>query len=233
VLSTITGRFSPAGSLPDPYNKHSRKKDAIRFIDYYFSNAELTDLGAGRILVNCYLRPWYDRQPVDTDRVIQTEDGFRLLEFKRKYPARSKTFGIDEHPRGTLIDWLDDAGHPLLHVILVDPLWDKTVSPLHLLTEGSVTRKHAMWIGFELDRNSFTGDGFRTHGRDSGMSGGNRGQREIRAGEAVLLGSGVDPPELCRFLRSPSSLFTKDLTGRMVEAKRRAKAARHEEQNGV
>lgn len=205
ILQSVTGWRRAKGS-PRNYRHidHSRNKAATHKILSSFTSSELENLGASRNLINCFLTPWYNLQPMDIDAAVETDDGLRFVEFKRKYPARKGTFGIDEDPHGMLIDWLYRHDMPLLHVLLVDPLWDKDESPLHLLRDESSTSPLACWLGLQFDPGTFVkGGGFQTYGSDSGMTGGQRSQREIERDQTVFLGEGLSGGRLNDFLYNP------------------------------
>jgi hypothetical protein len=181
---------------------------ALAEIESRFSDADLFNLSISRTLINCLVAPWFGTQPMDIDAVCMAGGRTCFVEFKRKYPARSGTFGIDESPHGSFIDWLAREMAPLFHVILCDPLWNKSVSPVHLLESGSRTAAHALWLGAALDATAFTGRRFSTSGHDSGMYAGNRSQREIRLAAFRLLSKGMEAPDLLTFLQNPCDLPT-------------------------
>lgn len=206
VFGEILGRDRPRGKVRNygSINKGAQRA-AISAVHSVFSDGELQQLSLSRTLVNCYVYPWFAKQPMDLDLCYSMDGRLRFVEFKRKYPAASGAFGIDERPHGVLSDWLEEAGAPLLHVILCDPLWRKDASPTHLLGSGSATAPHAVWLGAVLDHRAFPGDKFRTSGADSGMLGGNRDQRVIRGEVFRLLGEGLAPDSLARFLKTPET----------------------------
>ncbi|CAA9239124.1 MAG: hypothetical protein AVDCRST_MAG93-1243, partial [uncultured Chloroflexia bacterium] len=137
ALREITGSASPRTRVRNySYINRDAQSIAINAIDSIFSDEELYLLSLSRTLTNCYVYPWFAKQPMDLDLCYVVGDHLRFVEFKRKYPAKSGEFGIDEHPHGVLSDWLEDAGTALLHVVLCDPMWDKSVSPTHMLAAG-------------------------------------------------------------------------------------------------
>jgi hypothetical protein len=98
-----------------------------------FRAGELRALALSRLLINCFLSPYARRQPMDLDAVVLNEHGvLRFVEFKRKYPSWEDKFGLDSG-HGELIRWLEVTGHTMSNVILVDPCWNKKISPLHLI----------------------------------------------------------------------------------------------------
>lgn len=206
ALSTLLGKEKPAAK-PRNY-RHIRKsaqKKALELIKRQFSNDEVLGLALSRLLINCYLFPWFGQQPVDIDACIATNSGLRFVEFKRKYPAKDGGFGIDDAPHGAFVDWLSEREMALLHVILVDPLWDKNASPTHLFDRQYKTSQHAVWLGVELDGSAFYPDeAYQTRGGDSGMTGGRRTQRKIISEAMVRLGTGLNPEKLHAFLCGPS-----------------------------
>lgn len=207
ALANLTGRMQPL-TKPRDYsyiNKQFQEK-AIEMIDKHLSDEECFNLSVTRTFVNCYLYPWFHKQPMDIDACYLQDQELRFIEFKRKYPTRRNTFGIDEHPHATLSDWLEKHQSRLSHIILCDPLWDKYESPLHLLAQDSPTREYATWLGLHLDRNAFTGSTLQTIGSDSGMFGGHRSQREMSIGVFWELGFGLEPQKLCAFLNGSDVL---------------------------
>lgn len=206
ALMELTGKKAGVRNNQNIMPEVQRK--AIDKINTSFSDAELYHLSLSRLLTNCYLIPWFDRQPMDIDVCCQVNNQIYFLEFKRKYPTRSGTFGIDKHPHISLAEWLIRTGKTLSLIILVDPLWNKDESPLHLLDEESVTAADAAWIGVPLNTSAFSGKTFSTSGQDSGMNPGNRYQPEIRMESFRMLGRGLDiaPDRLNTFLTAPASL---------------------------
>lgn len=226
VLSGLVGRATPKTN-PRNYRSDSidtdRRARAIEATQKLFDGPSLSHLCAQRLLVNCHLWPWYRKQPMDIDSIIMSDDGLRFVEFKRKYPSRRGTFGIDRHPHGMFIDWLNERGHPLLHVLLIDPLWDKNESPLHLLEKDSPTSEHALWLGIELRVDVFRQEGgLQTQGSDSGMFGGERDQRELDP-EMALLGEGVRPDRLTDYLKDPDQLPIRNLLDYMQNCRQAAR----------
>jgi hypothetical protein len=207
VLSELTARRI-RGDIREARVNASFQQKAIDAIALNFSDTELYHLSLSRLLIGCYLAPWFSKQPMDLDVCCLVNGHLRMIEFKRKYPARSGLFGIDTDPHGYLVDWLEQVGESLLHVILVDPLWNHTISPTHLLENHSVTASEAMWIGAWLTSRSFTDSYFETHGADSGMFHGDRTQRQIRSNAFHLIERGLQltSENLATFLNDPGKL---------------------------
>jgi hypothetical protein len=203
MLHTTSMRKEPANYK---YINARQQELALKFIDMQLTYSELESLSLSRTLVNCYLYPWYGKQPMDIDAVIVTQQGFRFVEFKRKYPAADGSFGIDEDPHGKLADWLEKRGRSLLHIILVDPLWNKDISPTHLLSVDSKTAEHIVWLGIELVKTVFTTGMYFTYGADSGMTGGNRSQRRINNDAFKVVCTTLKPIEIQGFLVNPNSI---------------------------
>lgn len=206
VFKQLTGKKSQVRNIRNILPEAQKK--AIDKINASFSDAELYQLSLSRLLTNCYLVPWFDRQPMDIDVCCMVNNQIHFLEFKRKYPTRSGTFGIDKYPHVSFAGWLENAGKTLSLIILVDPLWNKDESPLHLLDEVSVTASDAVWIGVPLHASALSGKTFTTSGQDSGMNPGNRYQPEIRMESFRILGQSMDiaPESLSTFLTNPASL---------------------------
>jgi hypothetical protein len=97
------------------------------------------------------------------------------------------------------------------------------VSPLHMLEDDSVTAEYAVWLGVILDSSAFTGGSFRTAGADSGMFGGERQQRRIRAEALKLVGEGMFPHNLRDFLLNPLNVPAATVQ-MLVEARDSARA---------
>lgn len=227
VLGKLLGRSEPRKSPRNySYIKRSAQQAALRYIRQTFSDDDLHALSLSRTFVNCFMWPWFGKQPMDIDAAVVTKEGLRFLEFKRKYPTREVQFGIDEKPHGSLIDWLNKAGSPLLHVILVDPIWSKSVSPLHLLRNDSRTAQHAAWLGIVMDGHVFDKGSYSTQGADSGMFGGTRAQRKIREDVTCLLGTGLAPDGLEDFLATPSACQQDDLREYLGNLRDRASRSR-------
>lgn len=184
----------------------NRRKAAIREIDSRFSDDQLCHLSTTRILLNCYLAPWFGTQPMDIDVCCLIDQRIVFLEFKRKYPARSQQFGIDVYPHGTLINWLEKAGNSLVYVVLVDPLWKKDISPLHLVSPQSSTAPFAVWLATQLRPADLTGKELSTSGSDSGMFGGERSQNGLAVEGFREVGRNLQPDNLCQFVRDPDQL---------------------------
>jgi hypothetical protein len=213
VLGQVLGRKSPLTS-PREYLEinYGKQQLAIEAIDARLDDAALYYIALSRLLVNCYLYPWFRRQPMDVDACCLLGSQLRFVEFKRKYPTQSGEFGIDKRPHMDLIRWLESIGNPLYHVILCDPLRDKQRSPVHLLDENSRTAEHALWLGTILTAQNLSLRSYQTTGRDSGMLGGVRGQQGIKLEAFWLLGKGMIPIDLCAFIRDPSNLPRADMT---------------------
>lgn len=207
VLSRLTEQNQPsAGPRNYSHINYQAQRRALTAIEKTFTDEELLHLSISRTLVNCYLFPWFAKQPMDIDICYLHDSTLRFVEFKRKYPTRKNTFVIDEHPHATLSDWLTKAQSQLTHIILCDPLWNKNVSPLHLLDVNSQTRPYAKWLGTVLDKSVFTGQSLKTSGSDSGMFGGQRSQRELSIDAFWDLGAGLDPQRLCSFLNGERNM---------------------------
>jgi hypothetical protein len=226
ILALLLKRKTPEKE-PKNYGGTDRKQQklALEFIDTLFTDSELESLSLSRTLINCYMNPWYGKQPMDIDAAITTEQGWSFVEFKRKYPAWDGYFGIDMEPHGNLVDWLDRNGQSLLHVILVDPLWDKHTSPVHLLSLDSVTIQHAIWLGMELNNSSYSMGQYTTSGADSGMTGGTRNQKKLSNKSFKILGTGMEPDHICSFFLNPASIPTKDPMGLLKQERDKARKA--------
>lgn len=206
VLRNLVGRKKPTKDPRNYSHIHAApQQKAIELIKKQFSDRELYVLGLSRLLINCHLYPWFGQQPVDIDACIAIDAGVRFIEFKRKYPAKDGRFGLDEAPHGAFVDWLSEREMTLLHVILVDPLWNKNESPTHLFDVLHKTAARAAWPGVELDRSVFySDDSYETRGGDSGMSGGRRTRRRIIAEAMITPGTDLNPGKLSAFLGAPS-----------------------------
>lgn len=192
LMHEVTGREAVQPRNYEHINM-ARQHSAISQIKGRLSDQQMLELGASRIFVNCYLYPWFGKQPMDIDACIVSEGSVIMIEFKRKYPARDLTFGLDEQPHGKLCDWLAEKDGDFAHVILVSPVWDANVSPFHLLGHESDSAPFACWLGAFLDDRSFISGHHSTRGRDSGMLGGHRQQRKLPVGSFVELGTGMMP----------------------------------------
>lgn len=228
ILFRLLNKRGPE-KAPKNYSQidHKQQTLALDFIGELFADSDLESLSLSRILINCYLFPWYGRQPMDTDAAVATEKDWSFVEFKRKYPAVDGSFGIDMEPHGILADWLEEHERSLLHVILVDPLWNKNESPVHLLTPDSVTAQHAVWLGVELKKGSYGSGQYTTTGADSGMSGGTRTQRKLSGNALKMLGTGMRPDRICSFLLNPDSIPSSDPLTHLKQERDMARAAHH------
>lgn len=183
-----------------------KNKRAIQFLVDLLTPQELVDLAIERLMVNCVFGRWVWAL-VDLDFCYLHGDLPRAVEFKRKYPSAAGTFGVDQHPHMALINLLERAGSPLLHVILCDPMGSDQYSPLHLLRASSETVRHATWLGTQLDSTSpWAPQRLATSGSKSGMYGGDREQPALGVGAFSDLGCGLEPDNLCAFLNREPGL---------------------------
>jgi len=165
------------------------------------TNEERRALVLSRMLINCYIVPFLKTQPMDLDAVVLNEAGtLHFLEFKRKYPTASYEFGLDDLPHVALAEWLLKRGKTLSNIVLCDPLWNKNISPLHLLPT-SATRPYAYWLGIHLTPEIIaTSSRLKTQGKDSGMYSGDRFQIGISVDKYVVLGRSFSPKGLLAFI---------------------------------
>ncbi|WP_265210837.1 hypothetical protein [Herbaspirillum lusitanum] len=151
----------------------------------------LPALSVQRRFMNCMLRRYLGREGTDLDAVVLAPDGeLRYIEFKRKFPApRAKIFGLDEYPHVKTMRTLASLGIGMLHLILVNPIWDKSKPPLGMIVP-ELEDKWA-WLIANLNGDAFTGESLQTVGKDSGQRNGNRTQMQIRWDCMHLLHSGL------------------------------------------
>jgi len=186
----------------------ARHETALRGLTEVMLPADVVGLARDRLLTNCVIGPFSQHQSMDLDAVV-LHGGFPLIgEFKRKYPARDGSFGIDEFPHGKLCDWLSREGNPVFHTIMVDPRWDKDADPFDLLRDPRLSQ-HVRWVGTQLVEWAYDEGGYETHGSDSGMFGGSRSQRRLAWGNFVGLGSDLWPSHLGEWMRTGRGLPAK------------------------
>lgn len=202
-----------------------RQELALKFIEEEFSRDELEQLSLTRRFINCHLVPWFAKQPMDIDACVLGNDALYFIEFKRKYPARNNRFGIDQDPHVRLIRWLEGTHARFLHLILVDPLWEKTKSPIHLLQQDSTSAPFAIWLGAVLDTSAFTADSLHTTGTDSGMTGGRRTQSQFPVHAMHEIGTGLEPRNFCRFLENPDDFSAPATLENLTNARDAARRA--------
>jgi len=105
---------------------------------------------------------------------------------------------------GTLIRWLNVTGHKLSNLVLVDPCWNKAISPQLILDEP--TRSHLRWVGAHVSPDLFDPEGLSTEGVDSGMFQQKREQQAVKVSRYVVLGEGFKPKGLKAFLNEAGFL---------------------------
>jgi hypothetical protein len=200
LAALLQQRFGSLGNISQPIPASTERADAV--LGELFKRMtppERRSLALSRILINCFIVPYIKSQPMDLDGVVLNDHQvLKFIEFKRKYPARGMTFGLDTHPHAALIEWLHVTGHTLSNIIFVDPCRNKEMSPLHLL--DGPARQHARWVGAHLDPSCFERSSLHTTGTDSGMYAYDRQQRAVRVERYVDLGTGFRPGKLKAFL---------------------------------
>lgn len=200
----------------------TRALKAIDAIDKTFGDSEVQALSQSRLLVNCWLAPWANAQPMDIDAICLDSDKLVFLEFKRKYPTQAGLLSLDKIPHMQFAAWLDQFKLRLHNVVLVDPAWEKSLSPLYLLSAKSPARSHARWLGKVIEPDGSVRT-VSTSGKDSGMSSGTRDQAAFPVDSYYLIGKGMDAPDLTSLVKdltelSPATLA--DLVGARDEARK-------------
>ena len=206
ALRDLLRRRDPLRSAPYyPSRDAERRSHALAAVRDLLTPLELEGLALSRLLANCYLFRWFGRQPMDIDACFFLDGKLGFVEFKRKYPARSLQFGMDELPHVALVEWLGSGGLPLHHIVLCDPAWEASLSPTHLLDPEAGTAQHALWLGARIRPSDFGAGAMHTSGADSGMRGGERTQRPLALGKFQIVGEGLSTCDLDGFLRGNGS----------------------------
>lgn len=171
---------------------NNRYEIATKWMRRNSFNNTITSLSSQRRLINCILAPALGGQVVDLDAVILTpENSIRIIEFKRKYPARGmRAFGLDLNPHISLLRYLSTYSIAVKHIVLVPPVWDKHESPLELL-ERDELRKHWCWLVADLDDLAIGVIKVSTSGQDSGQSGEERTQHNLQWDAIHMLHEGL------------------------------------------
>lgn len=99
VLREILGSRTPLRKVRNyGYINRDAQRVAIDVIDAVFSHEELRQLSLSRTLTNCYIYPWFAKQPMDLDLCYSVDGKLYFVEFKRNPLAGT---GIpDGPPRG-------------------------------------------------------------------------------------------------------------------------------------
>ena len=227
LIAGLDGKGSPRGPRPMSAVSPEEVGPALsRLLSTKALRDELPALSAQRVLMNCVLGPLLGRDGTDLDAMILTPDGeLRYLEFKRKFPAAGgRCFGIDIWPHHKTILTMAELKVSCLHIILVNPVWEKGKSPIAWLDDRRLD-PHWTWVVANLNGDAFMTTQLHTSGTDSGHRSAERTQKSIRWERTRLLQNELrlDGPARCRL---SEFLISEEITGALPASFEALKAKR-------
>lgn len=167
----------------------ARQQRAIGLLGW-LTNYSTAPVSVRRRLMNTVL-PGIGLSPIDLDAVFLDGPSGRLhyVEFKRKYPALSGMFGLDEaHVK--VARTMKEISVDSLHAILVSPVWTDDADPVRWYLDVANYGDRWAWVVARLD-NIGEGPKMSTSGEKSGHHEGERDQNSVPWGHCRLLSRGL------------------------------------------
>lgn len=167
----------------------ARQQRAIALLGWLNENG-ITSVSIRRRLMNTIL-PGFGLSPIDLDAVVLDKLSGKLhyVEFKRKYPALSGMFGLDEaHVEVAQI--MKEISVDSLHAILVSPVWTDDADPIRWYLDIANYGDRWAWILARLDSIG-NGPKMSTSGEKSGHHEGERDQDSVPWEHCRLLSRGI------------------------------------------